>query len=394
MWIVQALKTVLKRRRFVLVNTLIVTILAAGLSLILPKTFRSKATVLPPESQSPLSGLLGLSTSQIAMAVTNFSLPLMATPSDLYASMLESETILKKVVDSLDLKTVYKQETEWKAVAALKDHIAIKVQADGIISVEADARKAQLASDIVNSLVYFLDDFNRQMQNKKGKDYSEFLARRLQETDSALTKAQNALKTFQEKNKAVALDLQAEALINSLAQQKAMLTSAEIELEMLKGTLYPTHRDVIRKQMEVNEIKAKLREMENGAANRTDSTLSALDIPLSQVPDLSLRFAILKRDAKIQEAIFEMLSQQVEVARIQERRDTPTIMILDRAHPAELPVKPQKRMIVLAAFFLTLFVTTLIVLITEHLRENRGDVGSVASQFTDTLRDVIKKPFG
>jgi tyrosine-protein kinase Etk/Wzc len=392
-WITFLLSALVKRRRFVIVNTLIVTVLAAVISLVLPKTFRAKATILPPESQSPLSGLMGLSTNQIAMAVTNFSLPLMATPSDLYASMLESETILKRVVDSLDLKTEYRERTEWSAVAALKQHLRIKVEPDGIITIEADARSAEQAAKMANLLVAYLDEFNRQIQNQKGKDYSEFLAVRLQSTSDELTKAQNELKAFQETHRAIALDIQSEALINNLAQQKALLTSDEIELEMLKKTLYPSHPEVVRKQLAVNEVRLKLREIEEGSVNRADSTLSALDIPLSAVPELTLQFAILKRNAKIQEAIYEMLSQQLEMARIQQHRDTPTVVVMDRAHPPESAVKPQKRVIVMAAFFLSFCATAMLALYSERMREGAGS-SPVVQQLSALFNELKRKPLG
>ncbi|TFH65569.1 MAG: hypothetical protein E4G91_02015, partial [Candidatus Zixiibacteriota bacterium] len=230
-WALSLLSILVSRRRFIIVNTLIVTVAAVIISFLIPKTFSGKTTVLPPESESPLAGLMGLSAGSIAAAVTNFALPIMATPSDLYASMLESESVLKQVVDSLKLQSVYKSPTEWAALAKLKDNIKIKVASDGIITVEAFARDRQLAADIANLMVNTLDEFNRRLQNQKGKEFSGFLEKRLAETDSALGVAQNVMKTFQENHRAVSLELQSEALINNLAQQKAQLTSSEIQLE-------------------------------------------------------------------------------------------------------------------------------------------------------------------
>jgi tyrosine-protein kinase Etk/Wzc len=393
-WFTSLLSTLVARRRFIIVNTVCVTVAAIIISLLLPKTFRSKATILPPESQSPLAGLMGISPGQIAMAVTNFTLPLMATPSDLYASMLESNTILESVVDSFDLMRVYDVQSRPQAVAALKKQLNIKVEPDGIISVEADSRNAGLSADLANSLVSFLDRFNQRLQRQKNSDYSDFLNLRIRETDSALARAQRELQEFQESNKAISLDLQSEALIANLAEQKAALTTAEIELEMLRKTLYPGHPSVTQKQLTVNEIKAKLRLIENGASTRADSTISALDIPLIQVPELSLRFAILKRNVKIQEAIYELLSQQAEMAQIQERKDTPTLMILDRARVPELPIKPKKRLIVLAAFVLSFLAATAISVLRDNLAAREGSWGPQLQQIQQLFREFRKKPLG
>ncbi len=394
MWALELLRILLRRRRFITVNTLFVTIAAAIISFLVPKTFSGKATVLPPESESPLAGLMGLSAGSIAAAVTNFALPIMATPSDLYASMLESESVLKQVVDSLKLQSVYNTSTEWAALTRLKDNVKIKVASDGIITVEAFAGDRQLAADIANLMVSTLDQFNRRLQNQKGKEFSGFLEKRLRETDSALGVAQNVMKNFQENHRAVSLELQSEALITNLAQQKAQLTSSEIQLEILKKTLYPNHPELVKKQMEVGEIRSKLKSMEEGATNVADSTLSALDIPLSRVPDLSLQFAVLKRNLKIQELTYELLSQQLEMARLQERRDTPTLMVLDHARPAEQAVKPQKRLIVLAALFLTFVCSAGIVVAEEIVRRRREEGSEVLRTLETSLKEFKKKPLG
>ena len=393
-WALNILSILVNRRRFIIVNTAIVTIAAVIISFLLPKTFSGKATVLPPESESPLAGLMGLSTGSIAAAVTNFALPIMATPSDLYASMLESESVLKQVVDSLKLQSVYSTKTEWAALTKLKDNVKIKVGSDGIITVEAFARDRQLAADIANLMVSTLDQFNRRLQNQKGKEFSSFLEKRLAETDSALGVAQNVMKNFQENHRAVSLELQSEALITNLAQQKAQLTSSEIQLEILKKTLYPNHPELVKKQMEVSEIRSKLKSMEEGATNVADSTLSALDIPLSRVPDLSLQFAVLKRNLKIQELTYELLSQQLEMARLQERRDTPTLMALDHARPAEIAVKPQKRLIVLAAFFLSLLCSAFLVFANEMVKKQETDNPQLYTPVRNLLKDIRRNPLG
>ena len=394
MWVLEILEILARRRRFVIGNTLLVTILAIGISFVLPKTYRAKTTVLPPESESPLSGLMGLSSGHVAMAVTNFALPLMATPSDLYASMMESETILNKVVDSLDLQRIYKSESSWSAITSLRSDLLVKVEPDGIISVEVDARDKFLSASIANLIVSSLDDLNRELQNQKGKNYSKFLERRLRDTDSALASASNELRVFQETNRAISLEFQSEALINNLANQKARLTSAEFELEVLRKTVYSDHPELKRMEMRVIEMRKSLREIENGARTPQDSVLSALDIPLARVPDLTLQFAILKRNVKIQETTFELLSQQFEMARLQEHRDTPTIVRLDIARPPELPIKPQKKMIAIAAFVLSFLASSLFVVAGHKVSQATSKGSSVLVKLHNLFVDIKSRPLG
>lgn len=58
MWALELLRILLRKRRFIIVNTLIVTVAAVIISFLLPKTFSGKATVLPPESELKVGAFL------------------------------------------------------------------------------------------------------------------------------------------------------------------------------------------------------------------------------------------------------------------------------------------------------------------------------------------------
>jgi len=351
MWLYKLIEIVVEYRRFIILNTASVTVLAIVISLLLPKTYEAKTTVLPPESESPMSALAGLSAGHLAMAVTNFSLPLMATPSDLYASMLQSQTILGETVDSLGLMSVYDSEKRQSAIETLKKKVHVRVEPEGIVTVQAEAHSPQLAADIANTMIEMLDRLNRRLQNQKGTEYREFLSKRLDETDSLLATAQDELRDFQEKNRAISLDKQSEVLIENLAKQKAALTAAEVELEVMSKTMSADHPEYRQKKMVVNELRRKLNEIERGSG--PDTLLSVLNLDLTKIPDLVLKFAILKRNARIYELSYEMLYQQYESAKLQEKRDMPTLMRLDTAKPPITASKPSKKLIVIAAFLLS-----------------------------------------
>lgn len=396
MWIINLIKSIAQYRRFIILNTAIVTILAILVTFILPKEYKARATILPPESQSGIgfSGLGNLSVAQVAQAVTNFSLPVLATPSDLYASMLKSETILIAIVDSLDLRSIYETKTRWSAMSALKNNTIITVESDGIISIEAVARDSVLAAQIANLMVRELNRLNIDIQKRKGSQHVDFLSQRLEETEEDLERALDRLREFQKENMAISLELQSAALIDNLAQQKARLTTAEIELEIMRKNLNPGHPDLVTQQQRVNEIKEKLREIERGARTGADSVISALNIPLTEIPDLSLQFSVLKRNVKIQEVIYELLAQQLEMSRLQESRDTPMISVLDSARPPSRHFKPRRVVIVFVAFVLSFMFSVFAA--TVHQRWSTADAAqdSVIKDLRGTIRQIVRKPLG
>ena len=67
-------------------------------------------------------------------------------------------------------------------------------------------------------------------------------------------------------------------------------------------------------------------------ANSNDQTATeskALYPPLRQLPRLAVPYADLYRQVQIQESIYSLLTQQYELARIQEAKDLPVISVID-----------------------------------------------------------------
>jgi hypothetical protein len=58
---------------------------------------------------------------------------------------------------------------------------------------------------------------------------------------------------------------------------------------------------------------------------------------LRQLPRLAVPYANLYRRVRIQETVYELLSQQYEMARIEEAKDTPVVSVLDA------PLMPEKK---------------------------------------------------
>ena len=99
---------------------------------------------------------------------------------------------------------------------------------------------------------------------------------------------------------------------------------------------------------------------------------AGFSIPFARLPAVGLELARLTREAAIQEAVFELLTQQYEQAKIVEVRDTPTVQVLDRAVPPERKSYPPRRKIVVVGFVLSVFVGTGAAFFLEHVEKLQG----------------------
>ncbi len=359
-------------RRFIFLNLVGVCLIVAIISFLLPSWYRATTTILPPGGEAALG--LGMGSSLVGSAsglATSFSLPFMATPSDVIAAILKSRAVGEAVVQKENLMKVYHTESMEDALKELFSNVSIHVTAEGLISLSYQDRDRVRAAKVANHLVEETDRINRQTSTSQAKSARIFIEERLAQTLEDLTQAEEELRTFQEENKTILLDDQMKAAIEKAAGLKAQMISSEIKLNVLSKTLSPSNPQVRALRSEISEIKKQLEILESGDKKGDAGDKTVLDVPFAQVPSLSLRLARLVREVRIQESVFELLTQQYEQYKIQETKDTPTIQVLDRAIPPERRVKPKRALLVLLSGMLSLFASTVFIFGLEYFKRSK-----------------------
>lgn len=302
--------------------------------------------------------MFGLMGASLAGNLGNFSglagmLPGATSVSDLFAAILESGTIVGKIMHKYDLKKVFKTKSTYDASKMLKDITNIRVSPEGIIVVSVTWKDKQLAADIANSYVEELDQFNTETAMTAGKRYRIFIEQRLKETTDTLVKAEEALKQFQEKHRIIALEVEIESAIATIADLKRQILLLEVKKGTLSSSSQIDNPHLYNINREIRELKRQLSKIEFGNMKENKGEFGAgFSVPLSKLPEVSLEYARLYRDVEVQQVIFEVLTQQYEQAKIMELKDTPTVQVLDKASPPEKRSSPKRRQIVtLAALF-------------------------------------------
>jgi uncharacterized protein involved in exopolysaccharide biosynthesis len=219
---------------------------------------------------------------------------------------------------------------------------------------------------MANAFVEELDRINKNVVMSSGRRTRIFVEKRLEEAKMKLVESEESLKEFQEKYKAIKLDDQSTAIIDAIGQVKGQLMAKEVELQTLLSFATSNNPQVEMLRAEVKALKERLNELEEGSNLKTSGQPDFF-IPTSKMPDLGLRYARLLRDFKIHETIFELLTQQYEMARVQEVRDSPTVQVLDIAKVAEKRAKPKRRLMVMLSVFLAVFLSVFFAFFLEYL---------------------------
>lgn len=367
-----------KRRNMIITLTVLATAISVIVSFMLPKWYKAEALLLPPKNiVSSVSGSSGL-TDAISIT-TGLNLPVLATPTDVYARMLKSRTITSRVIDQFDLKDRYKARNFEETYLALMAHTRINVTEEGLLSVSVEDKDPQMAADITNAFIDELDKVNREIIADRIDQTKTFVESRLQQVTHELDSARTNLEQFQTKYKAVDFDEQTRLAIEQATQLKIKLAEIDLNYKMSELTLGENNADLRELKQQKKIIQQQLNQLET---TNTDSSFFSL--PVADIPSLKGQYEILYSRVKVAEALYQTLLQQREQAKMKEFEKMPTISVLDRAKVPELKSRPQRSLIVLGTFVLSLIVTIFLAALLESfvkLKEKSPDDYDRAMRF-------------
>jgi len=370
-------------RKFVIINSLIVCILAAVISFIVPKWYKAYSVILPPAEEASDLGLSSI-LNNLPIGGLNIGLGGFTEGSSLFLAIVDSRTVIESVVNEFGLITRYKKKNMEEAVKTLRKRVSMKINDEGTMTLSVEAKTSyfptsrkedearELSKNMANYIIQQLDIVNKQLKVDRAKNTRIFLERRVNQNMMDLHDAEEAFKRFQEKHGTIALPEQTAATITAAAELRAQIVAKEIELGVFQKYIGGAHTDIIRTKNELNELRNKYEEFIYGKVNdarvdRGRTEIKDIFLPMEDVPDLSLQFARLYREVMMQEKIYEFLLPQYEQAKIQEARDTPTVQVLDPAVRPEKRSKPRRMLIVLFAGIVSVLIAAMTVYFAVNL---------------------------
>ena len=346
-------------------------VLSVIVSLLLPKAYISTASVFPPQQEATIGS--SILSSQIPMAGMGGALSGflgLKSPADLWVGILMSHTVQDEIIKRFNLREIYGKEKIEDARKALEKKISISKTKEEIILISVEDRDPEAAARMANAFVEELDKINKQVAMSSGKRTRIFIEKRLVEAREELKKIEGEIKSFMEANRAVKLDDQTRVIIESIGALKGQLMAKELEYQTIASYAASTNPQVEILKTQVDQLRKQLTDLDQGNGGQKD-----IFMPMAKIPKIAERYTTLIRDAKIQETLFELLTQQYEMAKIQESKDSPIIQVLDYANPPEKKSKPRRGLIVATATFASLFISVLLAFLMQRFERIRLDGG-------------------
>jgi tyrosine-protein kinase Etk/Wzc len=338
-----------EKKALIGVVTLAAAVVSTIVALVLPPIYTARMTLLAPGSQqqsgsaaalAALGSLGGLAPSGLAGR----------SPDELYVSLLRSDSVERALADRFDLKAHYDVATFEALKRTLPTYIRVSSdKKSGVITVEVDDKNAQFAADLANAHLAEVTKVLGRLAVSEAQLRRVFFEKQLNDTKENLVKAEQALRTVQEKSGVIVLDKQAEALITGAALVRAQISEREVQLKVLRMSATDQNPDVMRLSSELRALRSELARMEStqgGAAG------SAVDMPVGRLPEAAIDYVRARRELKLQESLLESMLRQYEIAKLDEAKEGPALQQVDVALAPDYKSKPSRALIVLASTIL------------------------------------------
>jgi capsule polysaccharide export protein KpsE/RkpR len=358
---VERLRLLWEQRRVLGKTVAISLVLGLLLAFIIPSHYESTVQLMPPDSDDSsgmtmLAALAGSTGAMSGLGAIAGDLLGLKNSGAVFVGILRSRTVQDRLVDRFNLQEVYWEKYKEDACKDLADNSDISEdRKSGIITIEVTDNDPQRAAAIAQAYVDELNRLAAEVSTSAAHRERVFLEERLRSVKRDLNNASVAFSQFSSKNTTIDIEEQAKAMVGAAAALQGELIASESELKGLEQIFTPNNVRVRSIKSRIAELRAQLAKLggEAGTAGQPGQSGDSMYPTMRQLPILGVTYFDLYREAKIQEAVYETLTQRYELAKVQEAKETPSVKVLDGANLPETKSFPPRLLIILLTTFLS-----------------------------------------
>lgn len=403
--------TLWERRRLMFRIAAISLLLSLLIAFALPKRYKSSAQIMPPTNSSgptamlaalagrALGGASGLSSLAGSLLGGNNTTPL-------FVELLRSGTVAGHLMDRFHLQSTYHKRYRADTAKYLARHTTITDdKKSGVITIIVEDTDPRRARDLAQG---YLDELNLLVTHTSTSSAHQervFIERRLQKVKTDLEQAQQQMSEFSSTHGTVDIKEQGRAMVDAASKLQAQMILEQANLTSLRQIYGDGNVRVRATQARIGVLQSQLTKISGSSAplpvgetgsDEQHSTLTGSDLypPLRQLPRLAVPYANLYREVRVQETVFELLTQQYELARIQEAKDVPVVSVIDSPGiPEKKSFPPRLLLTLLLTVVSTSIAAALLLAWNRWLHISVSDPRKMlAHEIYGTLRARLRSP--
>ena len=358
------------------------------IAFLIPTRYESTARLMPPDSSQ--SGGLAMAAAALSGgagglgSIASDMLGLKST-SDIFVGILSSRTVQDKLIQQFDLKKLYgvrRMEDARKGLAA-RTAISVdrKSQIVTIVVTDHDPRRAAAMGE---AYVAELNRLVAELSTSSARRERIFLEERLKAVSQDLQAAEKEFSQFSSKNTAIDIKEQGKAMVEAAATLQGQYIAAQSELEGLKQVYTDNNVRVRSVKARIAELKRQLEKLGGKGEQASGPSGQQADYlypSIRKLPLLGVTYADLYRRTRVQEAVFESLTKEYELAKVQEVKEIPIVKVLDSPNiPDKKSFPPRLLIMLLGTAFTIALATTWVVGKTTWDETDSNDPRKVLAQ--------------
>ena len=371
-----------KRRQTLGRVTAVALIVSLGIAFVIPKRYKAITSIMPPDQQGSgamlLAALVGRSGGLGSLGSLAGGLFSGHPTAALYENLLESGTVSSHLIDRFHLQQVYHTRYRFSTARHLARLTTITDdKKSGVITIAVQDTDPVRARDLAQGYLDELNNLLTRTSTSSARQERIFIESRLQSVGADLEQAQLALGEFSSKNSTIDIREQTRGLVDAGARVQGELLVEQAGLQSLRqiygdGNLRvrETEARIASLQRDLEKMTGSSAPLAPGDAGIDHAASDAKDNgelypPLRQLPRLAVPYADLYRRVRVQETVFELLTQQYEMARIEEAKNVPAVTVIDPPGVPERKSFPPRLLLTLLLTALSFAAAATLILMRE-----------------------------
>jgi tyrosine-protein kinase Etk/Wzc len=378
-------------RKLFVVNLTLVFLLAVAVSLFIPKKFRSVAscTIAPGGGKGGLGSLAGMlsgGNSILSMSAKMFGGG--STEEDIVLGILGSRSVLSRTIREFGLMQYYKvpKNNMDKAIRRFSRDISSEPNEFGFIEVSVIHKNPETAAAIANFMIALADSYNVELNIEAARRNRIFVEQRFMQNAAELKTAEDRLYDFEKKYGVFIVPEQVKLAIAAAGDIEAELLKNQVALNTIKDQVDPNSMLYQNVELKINALQQKLKSLDAGSDQSPGSVL----VPFQKMPFLQIEYIRCLREVEIQNKLMEFLYPVFEQAKMEERKSTPLLIMIDKAVPPQLKFSPKRAALALGLTSVAFLILLLFVLRAHFLLHAELEKNTIEQFETRMVRSTLR----
>jgi len=317
----------------------------------------------------------------------------------MFQKVLDSRTVQDDLITHFDLRNRYHLQYWEDTRKKLRSRTAVaEDKKSGVISLTVQDHDPKMAVAIAGAYIDELDKVVARVSTSAARREREFIEQRLTEEHGRLEDAEKQFGHFASNTMTLDVPEQTKVTVESAAKLQGEAIATRAQLEGLEQIYTSENYRVKSLQARLDELERALAKINSGPIATGDAQDPTSPYPsVKSLPQLGIQWVDLYRNAKIHEVVFELLTQQYEMAKIQEAKEIPSVKVLDPPSQPEKRTPPPALIIQLGVIFAALLGCLSVFLLDRWDTWDSEDPGRMLLQriYHTTLgrADAVLHPF-